>query len=219
MWGLLTTGDLNPRHHVPGATGSMLIAPFILALLGIAIIVTRRRLDPWWRFIIFGALVSVIPGALTNDPFHTGRMIAYAIFLLVLTIPALEWLLGKAPEVDKPTETGNGNNKTSGLLKKNPRLSFRRALLVLLLLATFGQAAYFQVIFWREGPTREIAFDVAYNSSTTWPLNCRQDRYISSMVRWGPDTYTPLYALLEGRTLRSSFTWTMAWSAAGRFRD
>lgn len=80
LWGLLTTGDLNPRHHVPGATGSMLIAPFILALLGITIIVTRRRLDPWWRFVIFGALASVIPGALTNDPFHTGRMIASPSF-------------------------------------------------------------------------------------------------------------------------------------------
>jgi 4-amino-4-deoxy-L-arabinose transferase-like glycosyltransferase len=162
MWGLLTTGDLNQRHHVPGATGSMLIAPFILALLGMAIIVMRRRFDPWWRFTIFGALASVVPSALTNDPFHTGRMIAYPLFLLVMTIPTLEWLLGKGPEVEKPSEVGAGNQSGSELLKKHPRLSSRRALLVAFLLATLGQAAYFQVMFWRLGPTREIAFDVAY---------------------------------------------------------
>jgi hypothetical protein len=125
-------------------------------------VVARHRHDPWWQFIIFGALVSVIPGALTIDPFHTGRMIAYPIFLLVLTIPALEWLLSEGIKGEKPFEATTANQSGIGSLKNRPTVSFRRALVVGLLLATAGQAAYFQVIFWREGPKREYALDVGY---------------------------------------------------------
>src|SRR6267143_1997035 len=141
MWGLLTTGDANPRHHVPGATGSMLAAPFILALIGILIVAVRHRLDPWWLFIIFAALASVIPGALTVDPFHTGRLIAYPVFLLVLTIPALEWLLGGGIKGEKSSEATTTNHSKPGLLKDQPTVSVRRALLVVLLLAKVAQAA------------------------------------------------------------------------------
>src|SRR6267143_2165445 len=90
---LLMTGDINPRHHVPGATGSLLAAPFILALMGVVIIFWRHRRDSGWRFIIFGLLAAIIPGALTVDAFHTGRMIACPVFLLVLTLPTLEWVI------------------------------------------------------------------------------------------------------------------------------
>ena len=156
MWGLLTTGDINQRHHVPGATGSMLAAPFILALTGIAVIVVMNRWrEPWWRFIIFGALVSVIPGALTINPFHTGRMIAYAIFLLVLTIPALAWFLEKSTKAEQASQS-------SAAVRKGPGVLLPRALLVGLLLGTIAQAAYFQLIFWREGRNRVIALEATY---------------------------------------------------------
>src|ERR1051326_1243471 len=46
---LLTTGDVNPRHHVPGAAGSLLIGPFILTLIGVLIIFRTRRGDPDWK--------------------------------------------------------------------------------------------------------------------------------------------------------------------------
>jgi 4-amino-4-deoxy-L-arabinose transferase-like glycosyltransferase len=200
MWGLLTTGDGNPRHHVPGATGSMLAAPFILALMGILIVVMRHRRDPWWRFIIFGALASIIPGALTVDAFHTGRLIAYPVFLLVLTIPALKWLFGKDTKGEHLSEISAGNQSRLELLKKRPRVLLRRALLVVFLLATIGQAAYFQVIFWREGPNREYLFDVAYKHvydvATTMPS--RPIYLVDGQM--GPGYIHALwYALLEGR--------------------
>ena len=198
MWGLLTTGDANPRHHVPGATGSMLAAPFILALIGILIVVARRRRDPWWRFIIFGALVSVIPGALTGDPFHTGRMIAYPIFLLVLTIPALEWLLGDS-KGKKSSETTTAYQSRLGLFK-NQSTSLREALLVVLLLATIGQAAYFQVIFWREGRNREIDFDADYKQVYTTAVGLRtRPIYLVDGLNGPGYIHALWYALLEGR--------------------
>lgn len=200
MWGLLTTGDGNARHHVPGATGSMLVAPFILALIGILIVAARHWRDPWWRFIIFGALASVIPGALTADPFHTGRMIAYPIFLLVLTIPALEWLLGEGTKGEKPSEIIAANQSRLELLKTRPRVLLRPALLVVLLLATIGQAAYFQVIFWREGPNREYVLDATYkhvyDMATAMPS--RPIYLVDGQM--GPGYIHALwYALLEGR--------------------
>ena len=199
MWGLLTTGDANPRHHVPGATGSILAAPFILALIGILIVVAHRRHDPWWRFIIFGALVSVIPGALTVDPFHTGRMIAYPIFLLVLTIPALEWLLGES-KGKKSSETTTANQSRLGLFKNQPTVSLREGLLVVFLLATIGQAAYFQVMFWREGRNREVDFDADYKQiyDTAVGLPARPIYLVDG--RNGPGyIHARWYALLEGR--------------------
>ena len=198
MWGLLTTGDANPRHHVPGATGSMLAVPFILALMGMLIVAARHWRNPWWRFIIFAALVSVIPGALTVDAFHTGRMIAYPIFLLVLTIPALEWLLADSKE-EKSSGATTANQSRVGLFR-NQTVSIREALLVVLLLATIGQAAYFQVIFWREGPNREIDFDADYKQVYTTAIALPTRPIYLVDGRNGPGYIHALwYALLEGR--------------------
>jgi 4-amino-4-deoxy-L-arabinose transferase-like glycosyltransferase len=199
MWGLLTTGDGNARHHVPGASGSMLMAPFILAVIGILIIAARRWRDPWWRFVIFGAMASVVPGALTNDPFHTGRMIAYPVFLLVLTIPTLEWLLGKGVEVE--TKSAAAKDKNARAQKKRPpQLVVRRALLVVFLVATVTQAAYFQVIFWREGPIREYAFDVGYKNAYDAATRMSSRPIYLVDGQGGPAYIHALwYALLEGR--------------------
>src|SRR5207237_7199612 len=160
---LLTTGDINPRHHVPGASGSLLAAPFILALMGVVIIFWRHRLDQWWRFIVFGLLVSVIPGALTVDAFHTGRMIACPIFLLVLTIPALEWLI-QSKEKEQSDEIEGASEGLAKATKDERSASPRRAVLVILLLATIVQAAYFQTVFWRLGPKRLFVLDANYKT-------------------------------------------------------
>jgi hypothetical protein len=199
MWGLLTTGDGNARHHVPGANGSMLMAPFILAVIGVAIVAVRRWRDPWWRFVIFGALVSVVPGALTTDPFHTGRLIAYPIFLLVLTIPAIEWLLGKGTEVEKLSK-GPKRKKTKVLKKHPPQLAVRHALLGVFLMATIAQAGYFQVMFWREGPAREYAFDVGYKNAYDVATKMPSRPIYLVDGQGGPAYIHALwYALLEGR--------------------
>jgi 4-amino-4-deoxy-L-arabinose transferase-like glycosyltransferase len=88
----LLYGDPEPRHHLPGM-GSLLAGVVALAGLGLILVLLRYRSDAWWRFIIYGLLVSPIPAALTLDYFHTLRLIALPCFLLVLTIPAILFLL------------------------------------------------------------------------------------------------------------------------------
>jgi hypothetical protein len=149
---LLIDGDANPRHHVPGSLGSFLASAFVLAALGLLIIVMRRWREHWWRFIIFGALVSVVPGSLTANQFHSLRMVAYPIFLLVLTIPALEYLIASAYPYQPASDISLAH------LSK----PVRRIVLAVLLCAAALQAAFFQRVFRRDGPDREAFFDVDY---------------------------------------------------------
>ena len=94
LYALLLTGDYHPRHHVQGSGGALLCATFILAMIGLLLVFTRDWRDPWWRFVAYGLAASIVPGALTNEPFHQLRLMAYPVFLLVLlTVPTLEWLL------------------------------------------------------------------------------------------------------------------------------
>ncbi len=203
--GLLTSGDVNARHHVPEANGSMLIAPLILSLLGIVIVFAYRRRDPFWRFIIFAALAAVVPGALTVDAFHTGRMIAYQIFLIVLMVPGLEWLYENSQTENLDVAVEGAESKS---VKGVAGLTSRQALLVGLLLATTMQAAYFQVVFWRDGPNdpkRTVALDVGYktvyDAATAMPS---RPIYLIDGY-YGPAYIHALwYATLEGRS-RSEF--------------
>lgn len=80
--GMALRGDPNPRHHVPHSGGSILAMTFALALLGI-------RRDRWSLFLLLGALLSIFPGAATDDVFHTLRLSAYPLFLIALSIDAL----------------------------------------------------------------------------------------------------------------------------------
>jgi|ERR1051326_4756292 hypothetical protein len=194
--GLLTAGDVNARHHVPDANGSVLIAPLLLSLLGIVIVISYRRRDSLWRFIIFATLVAVVPGALTVDAFHTGRMIAYEIFLLVLMVPALEWLYeiagtNRAKGIEAaqlPTTDGGG-------------LGSRQALLIGLLLATAMQAAYFQVIFWRDGPKRALALDAGYKAVYDVAVSMPSRPIYLEDGYYGPAyIHAFWYATLEGRS-------------------
>src|SRR5215469_508674 len=93
---LLLTGDGHWHHHVEGSGGAIFFATFILAMAGLLLVIARRRHDPWWRFVLYGLAASIVPGAMTDWPFHELRLMGYAVFLLVLTIPALEWLLAPA---------------------------------------------------------------------------------------------------------------------------
>jgi hypothetical protein len=83
------TGDPNPRHHVEGGGGSMLLATFVLAVIGAAVTLPRR--DRWWWFVAGGAVLSVVPAILTSDVAHSLRLVPYPLFLIVLSIPALQW--------------------------------------------------------------------------------------------------------------------------------
>lgn len=93
-WKLMVTGDPNPDQvaHLYGSS-LMLTATALLALLGAYVILRYRRSDPWWRFILFGTLVSIIPAALTSDYVHMLRLVPLPVFLIILTISAVDWLM------------------------------------------------------------------------------------------------------------------------------
>jgi 4-amino-4-deoxy-L-arabinose transferase-like glycosyltransferase len=134
----LAYGDPEPRHHLPGM-GSLLVGMVALSALGLIVVLLRHRGDPWWRFIIYGLLVSPIPAALTLDYFHTLRLIALPCFLVVLTVPAIEFCLEQGAQ----------------------RQTARRALLATLFLITLLQGALFQWRFHHSLP-RDDAFDSYY---------------------------------------------------------
>ncbi len=91
LWAWLAHGDTSVagvRDHVPGA-GSLFYTEVALALAGTAIILARRRSDPWWRFVLFGLLVSPVAASAAID-FSNRHMVALAVFLPLLALPALE---------------------------------------------------------------------------------------------------------------------------------
>lgn len=180
---LLFDGDGNPRHHSTGTFGSFLIAAMILVLIGLVVIIVRHWQEPWWRFVIFGAAASIVPGALTADQFHSLRLVAYPVFLLVLTIPALAFLL-------EPAAAGQ-----PGTLSTRAR----QIILCVLLAGVAAQVIYFQRAYRREGPERGWVFDAAYKdvydaavAQPTRPiylLDVNQPAYVHAL--W--------YATVEGR--------------------
>ena len=143
---LLFDGDGNPRHHTTGTLGSFLIAGFVLVIIGLLVIVVRHWREPWWRFILFGAAASIVPGALTADQFHSLRLVAYPIFLLVLTIPAFSFLL------------------EDGYAESHLSTRARQTILYLLLAAAMAQVIYFQRVYRQEGPKRGWVFGEDYKS-------------------------------------------------------
>lgn len=174
LYGLLVSGDVYPRHHVPGSGGALFFATFILALMGLALIIARRRSDPWWQFVLYGLAVSIVPGAISNWPFHEMRLIAYPIFLLLLTVPALEWLLDRdenqAGLPSPPYESGDrllpdGQLLESGGAGRGLSRAGRLGILCALLALTLTEAYRFQIFFRREGPKRSSDFDVAYKNA------------------------------------------------------
>ncbi len=135
--GWLVTGDPEPRHHLPGR-GSLLAGDVVLAIMGIVLVLHYRRREAWWRFVLYGLMVSPIPAALTLDHFHTLRLIAVPVFLMVLVIPSVEFCCAE------------GARKT-----------VRQILLAALVLATIIQGAFFQYRF-HTAPPRVDAWDSYY---------------------------------------------------------
>jgi len=207
---LLLTGDVQPRHHVPGSGGAFFLGAFILAIIGLFIVIARRRRDPWWRFVLYGLAAAVVPGAITTWPFHSTRLVAYPVFLLLLTVPALEWLLARDKQKSGLTpslayEAGNplsedgqplGPGIAEGAVPRATRL-----LILCSLLALTGVEAYrFQTVFRREGPKRSFEFDVpykvAYDAAVKQPA---RPIYLED-GRWGPAYIHALwYATVEKR--------------------
>jgi hypothetical protein len=211
---LLMNGDYHPRHHVPGSGGALFFATFILALIGLAVVLARRWQDPWWRFIIFGFAASIVPGAISVEPFHGMRLIAYPVFLLLLTVPALEWmfarpgeqssrasLLAESSEPSSTDEQVAQSEVTGG----GPPRFVRLGVLALLLALTAFETYRFQVVFRQNGPNRQFDFDVPYK--TVYDVATRQPVrpiYLED-GKWGPAYIHALwYATVEKRP-RSEF--------------
>jgi len=161
LTGLLQTGHPHPRHHVIEAGGAFFFATFILAMIGLLLVVFRHRRDPWWRFAAYGLAVSIVPGVVTYEPFHALRLLALPVFLSLMTVPALEWLL--APGEKKLEVHGERQHRGASLdgLSRFTRLG----VLTLLLALTVVEALRFQTIFRREGPKRGIYFDAPYKGA------------------------------------------------------
>jgi hypothetical protein len=147
-----------------------------------------------------------LPGAITDWPFHELRLMGYAVFLLVLTVPALEWLL--AP--DEPKQSARGTSEESHSSEPDHvavagrRISrpVRLGFLAILLAATVAQALDFQITFWREGPKREFAFDVPYKAVYDAAVAQPNRPIYLENGQWGPAYIDAFwYATVEGRSI------------------
>lgn len=194
--GLLQTGHPLLRHHVIEAGGVFFFATFALAMLGVLVVVVRRRHDRWWLFILYGLAVSIMPGAITYEPFHALRLLALPVFLLILTVPALEWLLTD----ERPRDS----------MQTVPTLAFIRwsarfTLLVLLLALTIFEAVRFQRIYRRYGPDRGVYFDSPYKEAYDAAVAQPQRPIYLRDGFYGPAYIDALwYSVVEGRP-RSAF--------------
>lgn len=179
---MLIGGDVNPRHHLPGRHGSFYIGVFLLAVLGAGVVFVRHRRSSWWWYVTFGLFASAVPGALTNDQFHTLRMVAYPVFLLLLTVPALCWLLDRE--------------------RSDVPVAVRHAVLTALLTLSVIQAGHFFWLYLKEGPDRQEYFDAAYKTLYDQAVE-RPERPIYLVDGyWGPAyIHAYWYATLEGRDL------------------
>jgi 4-amino-4-deoxy-L-arabinose transferase-like glycosyltransferase len=99
--GMSFRGDPNVRHHVPGSGGGVLLMTYILVAVSVWLLASARpdRQDclssntkKWWTFVLVGTFLSIVPGALTTDPRHALRLAPYPVFLITLSIPAIDWL-------------------------------------------------------------------------------------------------------------------------------
>ena len=183
---LLFNGDGNPRHHASETLGSFLIAAFALVLIGLVVIIVRHWREPWWRFVIFGAAAAIVPGALTADQFHSLRLVAYPVFLLVLTIPALHFLLERRSEVD------SDNARSLSTLA-------RQLILSALLAGMAAQVIYFQSVYRREGPQRGWVFDAAYKDVYDAAVAQPNRPIYLSDVQEPAYVHALWYATIEGR--------------------
>lgn len=133
LWNWAAHGDSVLRHHVPGA-GSLFFVEVVLALAGIVVVLTRRRSDPWYRFLLYALVASPVAASLTIGATQSLRLIVLPLVLPLLAIPALE-TIGALPQPGK-------------------------ALLVAgLSLAFVVEAVHWQVVFHRSGPGRQDVFE------------------------------------------------------------
>jgi 4-amino-4-deoxy-L-arabinose transferase-like glycosyltransferase len=142
-WRMLVSGD-PASYQIDSTYGSapILLVTFIFAVMSVCLLIRQKRFSVWWIFVIYGLIVSAVPASLTREYFHILRLSPLPVFLIVLTIPAFEWLM---------------QNQTR----------MKQALIAFAVVLICGQAIYFQVINDRRGrePFRANMFDADYPTS------------------------------------------------------
>jgi Dolichyl-phosphate-mannose-protein mannosyltransferase len=192
--GLLQTGHPLLRHHVIQAGGVFFFATFFLAMLGLLVVIVRHLREPWWRFILYGLAVSILPGAITYEPFHALRLLALPLFLLILTVPALEWILTEEwPSVQ--------NSRPLSFVPWSARMAIFCVVIVL----TIFEAARFQGIYRHYGPERGVFFDAPYKEAFDAAVAQPERPIYLRDGFYGPSYIDGLwYAAVEGKP-RSDF--------------
>ncbi len=207
---LLVTGDEQARHHLPGSGGPFLWAAFILAVGGVLLVVAFAGRSPWWRFVLYGVVVAIIPSAIGDWSFHFLRLLALPVFLLVLAVPALEWLVaagGKSAgfsslALEPWRGAANKDHLPSALqisLTDAPRSA---RILVFCLVFAFGtaEASRFQTIYRRDGPKRLGEFDAHYKEAYAAAVAQPSRPIYLEDGGWGPAyIHAFWYATLEHR--------------------
>lgn len=141
-WRWLVAGGTDVRDHLPG-TGSMLAIVVLLGLAGLWLVLRHHLREPWWRFILYGLLVAVVPGALTENAFSQLRLIAFPVFFLIVSVPALAWLM-----------------ETLRSAHDQPKL--RRLCVAATVVMIAGQGLYFQWLYHRSAPGFWYVFDARF---------------------------------------------------------
>jgi hypothetical protein len=130
----------------------------------------------------------------------------YAVFLLVLTVPALEWLL--APDDQEQgargtVEQAHGSEPDrAAVVSHGLWRPIRLAIVGILLAATLLQFIDFQVTFWRKGPERYFSFDALYKPLYDVAVARPERPIYLENGQWGPaymDAYW--YATVQHRPL------------------
>lgn len=193
LTGLLLTGDEHARHHVPGSGGAFYYSAFVLVVIGLFIVIVYRWRDPWWRFVLYGLIAAIVPGAITNWSFHALRLLAWPVFLLVVAVPALEWILASSQSTLPSAE--------SGILDSVPR-SLRLSFLCVLLMFGMVETYWFQTVYRRNGPKREGEFDTHYKPAYDAAVQQPSRPIYLEDGHWGPAYIHALwYATLEKRPI------------------
>ncbi len=141
-WAMLVRGDPNPDQIASiYGVGLVLGTTFMLAASGIYLVFRHHRKEAWWRFVLYGFAMSIVPASLTAEYFHMLRLAALPVFLLVLSVPGFGWLM-------------QSESRT------------RRVLFVAAIVLTLFQGALFQWQYHRYGRSsrRSHLFDANYFS-------------------------------------------------------